>query len=41
MEEREGDEREVRQFTCARLWTEVGIVSMIVSDIPLFAAVRL
>ena len=32
---------QVRQFTCARLWAEVGIVSVIVSDIPLFAAVRL
>ena len=26
---------QVRQFTCARLWTEVGIVSMIDSDVPL------
>ena len=32
---------QVRQFTCARLKTEVGIVSMIDRDILLFAAARL
>ena len=32
---------QVRQFTCARLKTEVGIVSVIVRDISLSAAARL
>ena len=32
--------RQVRQFTCARLKTEVEIVSMIVRDISLSAAAR-
>ena len=32
---------QVRQFTCARLWTEVGIVSMIDRDVLLFTAARL
>ena len=32
---------QVRQFTCARSRTKVGIVLVIASDISLFAAVRL